>query len=221
MDWSGRRRETRTCVRVLLCTPPLLIRQALSRVLSAPSHFRLVGEVATATEAVRWALQLTPDVIVLDEHLEPLRGIHAATAIQTAAPNLKLLLLADTGHAGRPPLARGGATRISMRNSAEALIGLCAQLASGNPAHDVPWAPSGDFEPLLPALGMEPALTSGERELLGQLMLGCTNRQIACDLECSEQTVARHLTRLYAKLEVRGRTQAAIYAVRHGLTVPR
>lgn len=207
-------------VRVLVCTPQLMVRQALTAVLASSPRLRVVGDVGTGKDALRWSLEVRPDITLLDSLLSPLDGVHAATAIHAEDPGLKLVTLRDDD-VDLGDLDDGGAAaaaRVSKRLSTHALVDVLLRVADGEAPGDVPEVVPGPPTPV--AATTASGLKDSERVLLELLVGGSDNRVLAERLGCSEKTVRNRLSDLYAKLHLHNRTQAALYAVRSGLVDP-
>lgn len=207
-------------VRVLVCSPQLMVRQALTTVLAASPRLRVVGDVGSGKEALRWALEVRPDVTLLDSLLSPVDGVHAATAIHEEEPSLRLVTLRDDdGDLGELDDGGGVAVaRVSKRVGTHALVEVLMRVADGEEPGDVPELPAQSAAPVVSARA--PGLKDSERVLLELLVGGGDNRVLAEHLGCSEKTVRNRLSDLYAKLHLRNRTQAALYAIRSGLVDP-
>lgn len=205
---------------VLIADDHTLFRQGLRRVLEMEG-FSVVGEAASADQAVEMATRLRPDVVVLDVSM-PGGGLEATARLKGSFPDLGVVVL--TMHEDQEYMIRAlraGANSylvkdIDSRNLAEAiraavegrpylhpkLAGLALmELARG----DRPAKPAG------------PALTERELEVLRLVGQGASNREIATSLFISEKTAKNHLTHIFEKLGVSDRTQAALWAVRAGL----
>ncbi|MEJ2289214.1 MAG: response regulator transcription factor [Deinococcales bacterium] len=201
-------------VRVLLGAPQLMMRQALTAVLGTQRSLRIVGDVGSGKDALRWALEVRPDITVLDEALALVDGVHAAVAIHAEDPLLKLVLLTDgfAGSVDEAEMEAATAARVSKRLSTQALVDVLARVAAGERPGDV-----SDSVPRTlprPAEGRLQGLKPSERALLELLVDGSDNRVLADRLGCTEKTVRNRLSDLYAKLHLRNRTQAALYAIR-------
>ena len=204
-------------VRILVCTPQLMVRQALTAVLDVSVRLRVVGDVGSGKDALRWALEVRPDVTLLDALLSPVDGVHAATAIHREDPSLKLVTLRDDGY-DYGDLDDGGrvaAARVAKRLSTRALVEVLLRVADGEAPGDVPELAPATRAPVIGRVA--PGLKDSERVLLELLVGGNDNRMLADRLGCSEKTVRNRLSDLYAKLHLHNRTQAALYAIRSGL----
>lgn len=217
---ARRQKEPTKPVRVLLCVRHRLERQAMAAVLSAARTLRLVGEVGGSVDALRWTLLLKPDVVLLDDQLTPLHGVHPAAVIQVEVPTLKLVLLSDgpPHTAYRCCLDPRTATCISKRETGEALVELLLRVNNGEHPDGMTSPAAIDRQSSI--AHAERGLTAPEVKLLRLLTGGISNRELAHVLGCTERSICGRLTRLYAKLKVRNRTEAAIYAFRWGLIAP-
>ncbi|MEJ2667356.1 MAG: response regulator transcription factor [Deinococcales bacterium] len=207
-------------VRMLVGTPQLMVRQALTTVLAASPRLRVVGDVGSGKDALRWALEVRPDITLLDAALSPVDGVHAATAIHAEDPALRLVTLRDDdGDLGDVDDGGGvAAAQVSKRLGTSALIDVLLRVADGEEPGEVPERAPGAQVPAVTAAarGLKPA----ERALLELLVGGSDNRVLAERLGCSEKTIRNRLSDLYAKLHLHNRTQAALYAIRSGLVDP-
>lgn len=208
-------------VRVLVGAPQLMLRQALTAVLGTHPRLRMVGDVGSGKDALRWALEVRPDVTVLDEALSSVDGSHPASAIHAEAPDLQLVILSDGVNelVDAADYEAALAARVSKRLSTHALIDVVLRVAGGERPGHVP-----DRMEARPARPVELSggerLKASERVLLELLVEGSDNRMLAERLGCTEKTIRNRLSDLYAKLHLRNRTQAALYAVRTGLVDP-
>jgi DNA-binding NarL/FixJ family response regulator len=206
-------------VRVLLGAPQLMMRQALTAALGGHTRLRVVGDVGNGKDALRWALEVRPDITLLDQSLGPVDGVHAAFAIHTEDPALKLVLLSD-GYVDPAEVAElepVTAARVSKRLGMMALVDVLVRVAEGERPGKVP---AGVVAAPLPVASPGHRLKPSEQVLLELLVDGNDNRLMAERLGCTEKTVRNRLSDLYAKLNLHNRTQAALYAIRTGLVDP-
>lgn len=221
MGYAVRRNATTSTaqVRVLLGAPQLMLRQALIAVLGEQPRLRVVGDVGTGKDVLRWALEVRPDVTVLDERLDRVDGVHPAVALHQEDPSLAMVLLSDeVPDPDDDELAGAVAARVSKCLSTQALVEVLLRAARGERPGDVPLRPRAVAAPR-PRRSHD-GLKASERVLLELLVGGSDNRVLAERLGCSEKTVRNRLSDLYAKLHLRNRTQAALYAIRVGLVDP-
>jgi DNA-binding NarL/FixJ family response regulator len=204
-------------IRVLLADDHGVIRDGLGRLISALEDVELVAVVADGAEAVERCAVLTPDVVLMDLDMPVLDGIEATKRIVAAHPRTAVVVL--TSFSDRP--------RIMGALEAGACGYLLKDVDAGEVADGIRAAARGE-SPLDPraARAMLDArsapdplagLSEREREVLALLVEGLPNKLIARRLEISEKTVKSHLTRIFRELRVTDRTQAALWAERHGV----
>lgn len=217
---AHRQARAATQVRVLLGAPQLMMRQALTAVLSDHKRLRVVGDVGSGKDALRWALEVRPDITLLDSNLGLVDGVHASFAIHAEDPGLRLVLLSDgyTDRAEAAELEAITAARVSKRLSMQALVDVLLRVSQGERPGNVAGGPVTASPPILATAGS--GLKPSERALLELLVDGSDNRVLAERLGCTEKTVRNRLSDLYAKLNLHNRTQAALYAIRTGLVEP-
>jgi RNA polymerase sigma factor (sigma-70 family) len=212
-------------VRILICDDHPLFRQGLRRVLETVADFVVVGEVERGDDVLPAVRTTQPDVAVLDVELPGGSGIAAAEHLQAEAPGVRVLMLSGFGEPTRVRAAfRGGAGGYVLKNaSAPEIIEAIRQVAAGRTA----LAPSV-AEAVAASLRVEPeeermrqrlaTLTEREREVLRLAAEGASNARIGKRLFISEGTVKNHVSHILRKLDLEDRTQAAVAAVRYGLT---
>jgi len=204
-------------IRVLLADDHGVIRDGLGRLIGGLEDVELVGTASDGAEAVRQATALQPDVVLMDLDMPVLDGIEATRRIVAERPGSAVLVL--TAFSDR--------SRILGALEAGACGYLLKDAASEDVAEGIRAAARGE-SPLDPRAARtvlsarsEPdplaGLSSREREVLDLLVEGLPNKLIARRLEISEKTVKSHLTRIFRELDVTDRTQAALWAERHGL----
>jgi DNA-binding NarL/FixJ family response regulator len=204
-------------ITVLLADDHGVIREGLGRLIDALDDIELVGTASDGAEAVERAAEVRPDVVLMDLDMPEMDGIEATRRITGARPETAVLVL--TSFSDRP--------RILGAMDAGACGYLLKDASSNDVADGIRSAARGEA-PLDPRAARtilnaraEPdplgALSAREREVLALLVEGLANKVIARRLEISEKTVKSHLTRIFRELEVTDRTQAALWAERHGL----
>jgi DNA-binding NarL/FixJ family response regulator len=218
-------------VRVLLVDDQELLRVGFRMVLDAHDGITVVGEAGDGDEAIRETARLAPDVVLIDVRMPGTDGIQATRVITQNHPNSRVLILTtfdldEHAFAG----LRAGASGFLLKDVPPAeLVSAIRSVASGDAvvAPRVTRRLLESFAERLPDLhsgtGPDPRierLTDREREVLGQLALGLTNLEIASELCLSEATVKTHVGRILAKLDLRDRVQAVIFAYETRLIRP-
>jgi DNA-binding NarL/FixJ family response regulator len=218
-------------IRVCLADDQTLLREGLWRLLELSPDVRVVAQACDGEQTVRAVLDTRPDVLLLDLRMPGLGGLdvlRALSALRCLPPTLVLTSFEDpealrqTVRAGAlgyllkdvPLDALLSAVRTAARGESVARPALSeharAHLLATNAASERPKAGSACAE-------AEPALTPREREVLGLLASGCSNREVADTLTLREGTVKNHVSNILLKLDVRDRTQAVLRALEMGV----
>ena len=203
-------------IRVVLADDHGVVRDGLGRLISALDDVELVGLAADGEEAVQRCREARPDVVLMDLDMPRVDGIEATRRILADRPETAVLVL--TSFSDRP--------RIVGAMDAGACGYLLKDVAADEVAEGIRAAARGE-SPLDPRAARtilsarsEPdpvaGLSEREREVLGLLVEGLPNKLIARRLGISEKTVKSHLTRVFRAIGVTDRTQAALWAERHG-----
>jgi DNA-binding NarL/FixJ family response regulator len=219
-------------IRVLLADDQALLRHGFNMIIDAQNDMEIVGEASDGAQAIARAGTLRPDVVLMDIRMPGTDGIEATRRIAAQQPDVKVLILTtfDLDEYAFNGL-RAGASGFLLKNvrTEELLAGIRA-VAGG----DAVLAPSttrrlldtyaSTFE-AAPKAGVPPAdvlaaLTQRERQIFTEMASGCTNQEIAHRFTLSETTVKTHVTRVLAKLNLRDRIQAVIFAYENGLSTP-
>lgn len=208
-------------IRVLVADDHSVVRQGLRMFLLVQPDMELVGEAQNGREAVALVGTLAPDVVLMDLLMPMMNGIEATAAIKAARPETQILVLTTFLEDERVAEAiQAGAVGFLLKEiEAEELVKAVRGAARGEPQLHP------DAARMLMGLATRPRaaaeqpsiLTDREREVIALLAEGLSNKQIARDLSISETTVKGHVANILGKLELTDRTQAAVYAVRHGL----
>ncbi len=213
-------------IRVFLVDDHTVVRQGLRLILEDATDMTVVGEAATAQEALHRVPAAQPDVILLDIHLPDQSGVAIARDLHRLVPTTRILILtvSDRHDDVFEALQAGARGYILKSASADEVIAAIRQVMSGGVVlpPDVAARLVEDLtqETTAGSPTQEP-LTAREREVLRYLAGGLSNKEIAHQLGISENTVKSHVRHILAKLNVRSRVEAATYAVRMGLVPER
>lgn len=204
-------------IRVLLADDHGVIRDGLGRLISALDDVELVAVVADGAQAVEASARSSPDVVLMDLDMPVLDGIEATKRIVAAQPHIAVLVL--TSFSDRPRIMgalEAGACGYLLKDvDADAVAEGIRAAARG----ESPLDPRAARTILDARSAPDPlaGLSEREREVLALLVAGLPNKLIARRLQISEKTVKSHLTRIFRELDVTDRTQAALWAERHGV----
>lgn len=212
-------------IRLLLVDDQYLVREGIASLLELDDSVDVVGTAANGREAVDRALELNPDVILMDIRMPELNGVEATAQIKAQLPSGQVIMLTtfdDEEFVVQSLLA--GACGYLMKDippqdlivairSAHAGVYQLAPEVAGRLVGSLQANTNATKKP-----PPDPSLTSRELEVLGLLAKGASNKEIAKTFAVSEGTVKNHVSNILMRLALRDRTQAAVYAVEHGLS---
>jgi DNA-binding NarL/FixJ family response regulator len=202
---------------VLVVDDHPVLRNGLAQLLEQADGIELVGLAADGAEGVELALDGSPDVVLMDLEMPGLDGIEATRRIKASREHTQVVVLTSFSDRARilDALDAGAAGYLLKDADPEELLRGIRAAAAG----DAPLAPRAASELLAERHEARPAagLTPREREVLAMVAEGLPNKLIARRLEISEKTVKAHLTRIFERIGVSDRTQAALWAQRHRL----
>jgi two-component system, NarL family, response regulator LiaR len=205
-------------IRVLLVDDHRMVREGLAVFLQVSDDLELAGEAEDGAEAVEQCERLQPDVVLMDLKMPRMDGATATRLITERFPGIRVVALTSFQEEGLVESAlQAGAISYLLKNvSAEALGEAIRSAAAGRPT----LAPEAAQDLVRSATkGPQPGsdLTPREREVLGLMVRGMSNKEIAQDLVVSQSTAKFHVSRILAKLGASGRTEAVTIALHHGL----
>jgi len=211
-------------IKVLIADDHHVVRRGLLFFLKTQKDINVVGEATNGREAVELTATLRPDIVLMDLVMPEMDGIQATKRIKEKFPETQVLMLtsfSDRDHV--IPAIEAGAAGYQLKDiEPDDLVESIRKLMRGeNTIH--PSATSQlmkDREPKVDPPHKLYPLTPREQDVLFELTKGKSNREIASSLFVTEKTVKTHISNIFSKLHVQDRTQAALYAVKHGLTEP-
>ena len=205
-------------ISVLIVDDHEVVRQGLRTFLELHDDIEIVGEASEGATAVDLVDGLRPDVVLMDLVMPGLDGVVATRRALELSPDTKVIVL--TSFAGDQqvfPAIQAGATSYLLKDvSPEELVASIRAVHRGEPRLHPDVA-----RRLMSAMRQAPTgldqLTKREREIVRLVAQGCSNRDIAKEFFISEKTVKTHVSHALAKLDLKDRTQLAIFAIKHGL----
>lgn len=207
-------------LRILIVDDHGIVREGLRAYLELEGDIVVVGEAGDGREAVRRTRELRPDVVLMDLVMPNMDGVDATRAIKQEFPDTHVIVLTSFVDDDKVvPAIKAGATSyllkdVAATDLARAIRGAYAGQAQLHP--DVARRLMQQVTaPRRPDAAAE--LTEREREVLALIAGGRSNKEIARELIVSERTVKGHVSNILGKLGLQDRTQAALFAVRHGL----
>jgi DNA-binding NarL/FixJ family response regulator len=211
--------------RVLVADDHAIVRQGLRAILDAESHIEVVGEAADGREAVRKALTLVPDVVIMDVSMPRMNGLEATARIVKESPSIKVVAL--TMHSSEEyvySLLKAGAKGYMLKESvsSDLVDAIRAVMGGGTYLHPAISTKVVDGFLKRPTAksraGTLEILTPREREILQLIAEGHTNKEIAALLVLSVKTIENHRTRIMDRLEIHNVAGLTRYAIGHGIS---
>ena len=196
-------------IRVLIADDHTIVRIGLRTLLAAEDDIEVVGEAKNGEMAVREAMRLSPDVVIMDLMMPKMDGAEATAALHEKLPGTKVIILTTFGSSdGIAHAIESGASGALMKTADDAaLISTIRSVASGKTVI------SPDIKRLLAEDPPIPVLTSRQTEVLQSMMRGLTNRDIAKQLGIRQDGVNEHVAAILAKIGAANRTEAVAIAL--------
>ena len=209
-------------IRILIADDHPLFREGVAQSLAGEPGFTVVGQAGSGEEAFLLVGDLLPDVLLLDVTMPGDGGIVTAGKVAAAWPVVRIMMLTvsedqDTLMAALKAGARGyvlkGVTARDLANAVRVVAGgdiYISPALAGGILFELTASKQAAADPLT-------ALTDRERDILGLVAEGLTNREIGEHLHLAEKTIKHYMTNVLQKLQVRSRVEAALLAQKHGL----
>ena len=229
---NGKKTSAGGKIRVLIVDDHAMVRQGLRTFLELQDTsvlpIEVVGEAANGLEAVKAAQTTQPDIVLLDLVMPEMDGIQATSRILDGSPHTRVIILTSFGEEDKVmPAIRAGAQGYLLKDiPPDELVQAVREVHLGRVqlhpevAKKLMAAVAANEEPPArrAAATSEDGLTEREHEVLRLIADGMNNHDIAEKLVISEKTVKTHVSSILGKLHLDDRTQAAVYALRHGLS---
>ncbi|KMM36128.1 response regulator transcription factor [Guptibacillus hwajinpoensis] len=207
-------------MKLLLADDHLLVRKGLRLFLQSQPDIEIVGEASTGLEAVTLAKQLQPDVVLMDLIMPEMDGIEATKQLKQKYPGMKIIILtsfSDQDHV--LPAIRAGAEGYQLKDIDPDELIYTIRAAYSGKRHLHPLATDQLMSHMTETKKDEKeprfeTLTKRERDVLREITLGKSNKEIASTLYITEKTVKTHVSSILSKLDVHDRTQAALLATK-------
>ena len=212
--------ETEDVIRIVIVDDHAIVREGLRTLLGDEAEIEIVGEAGDGEDAIALVNALNPDVVLMDVMLPSISGVRAAAALKNAGSTAKVVLLTSS---------LGDDLRLQEAIDAGVMGYLLKDVSKGELLWSIQSAHRGApvFHPAVQKQLLRRAagdrlphedLTRRECDILKEIARGKSNKAIAYDLKLTEGTVKGYVSVVLSKLGVDDRTQAALYAVKHGLT---
>lgn len=210
-------------IKVLLVDDHEMVRIGLAAVLNTEEGIEVVGEASNGMEGIRLATAYQPDVVLMDLVMEGMDGVETTRKIMELYPDCRVIVLTSfLDDSKMYPVIEAGAFSYLLKTSRATEIADAIRAAARGQSvleQQVAAKMMNRFrQPKVEAkAALHEQLTEREMEVLLRLARGMSNQEIAEDLFIGIKTVKFHVTNIFTKLHVDDRTQAAIYAHKHGL----
>lgn len=209
-------------IRILVADDHAVVREGISALIRTEADMEIIGEAGDGVEAVTKAVGLRPDVILLDLMMPRKDGLTAIREIKQANPEARILVLTSFSEDDLLfPAIKSGALGYLLKDTSPGdLIRAIREVHHGQSSLHPAIARKlvGEIQQPLRAPLTEDPLTEREVEILTLVAQGLPNQEIADRLVLSERTVRTHMTNILSKLHLANRTQAALYALRKGMS---
>ncbi len=220
-------------IRILLVDDHAMVRRGMRDFLALHDDLEIVGEAADGAAAIEQAAALRPDVVVMDLLMPGVDGIDATARIKAADPDIEIVAITSFVEEARIVAAlEAGASGFLLKDAEADELAAAIRAAASGEVHLDP-AVAGIVARRMRSRASGAAgtgvgsdgdalggLTARERDVLGAVARGLSNRAIADELGITERTARTHVSNILAKLGLASRTQAALLAVQHGLDRP-
>ncbi|MHB2019159.1 MAG: response regulator [Candidatus Xenobia bacterium] len=204
-------------IRVLIVDDHSVVRQGLRMFLALDANIEVVGEAANGEEALRQIAALQPDVVLMDLLMPVMDGLTAIAQSRSRHSEVEIIALTSVlEDASVVRAVRAGAIGYLLKDTQSDALCRAIEAAAAGQVQLAPEAAAFLLKEVRMPDSPEP-LTEREREVLGLLARGASNKDIAAALVVGEKTVKTHVSNVLSKLGVQSRTQAALWAVKNGL----
>ena len=212
---------TEPTIKVLIADDHPIVREGLATVVSQEKDLEVVAQACNGVEAVSRAKEMRPDVILMDLQMPEMDGVEATKKIKNELPDIPVIILTtyDTDEYIFGGIEAGARAYLLKDSSPAEVLGAIRAVHRG----ESPIQPSVATRLLdrVSQLAQDPppgpALSDRELEVLTLISAGAANKEIAAELFIAESTVKTHVIRIFNKLGVRDRTEAAMEAARRGI----
>jgi NarL family two-component system response regulator LiaR len=209
-------------IRLVIADDHAVVREGLRSFIETEKGLEIIGEAGNGREAVDLVTRLNPDVVLMDLVMPEMNGVEAIEKIRKLMTDVRVLVLTSFAEDEQVFAAvKAGAHGYLLKDSSpKQLLRAIRDVAEGLPSMDPTVARKliQEVQRTSELPPTEEPLSERELDVLRHLAHGLSNQQIGDELFISERTVRTHVSNILAKLHLANRTQAALYALREGIT---
>lgn len=211
-------------IRILVVEDQNIVREGMVAILSLQADMEIVGEAENGIQAVQLARKTKPDVVLLDMVMPKQDGLTTIPKLKEISPNIRILVLSSFAQSSQVYQAiKTGALGYLLKDTPRVqLLQAIREVARGQASlqPSIAMKVISDFEkPNVSSNLSNEHLTQREMETLRLIARGLSNQEIANTMVVNERTIAKYVSSILNKLHLANRTQAALYALREGLTL--
>jgi DNA-binding NarL/FixJ family response regulator len=210
-------------VRILVADDHDVVRMGVRLLLESQPGWTVCGEARTGREAVAKAVELRPDLVVLDVSMPELNGVEVTRQIRRSMPtSILIVTMYDSERMARAAIEAGASGYLSKADAGQVLVEAVHALLGNKTFISERVQLTDGIVTSRPAASVTPseALTPREREVLQLLAEGKSNKEVAVALEISPKTVETHRARIFAKLHLHSMNELVRYAIRNQVIEP-
>ena len=197
-------------IKVLIADDHTIVRAGLTALLGTEKDIEVVGEAKNGAEAVSNAVELNPDIVIMDLMMPKMDGVEATKELLRKAPSVKTILLTTYGTSdGIAHALRAGARGAVLKNADNSELAKAIRIVAQGGDYISP-----DIRQQLAADPPVPDLTPRQSEILESMVKGLTDRDIAQQLRLSPESVSEHVGAIRQKIGAANRTEAVAIAMR-------
>lgn len=207
-------------IRVMLVDDHTVLRDGLKSIFDLEGDIEVVGEAVNGNEVIGKIAETKPDVVLMDINLPDMSGVDVTALVKSRFPSCKILVLTMYSHDEYFMSAiRSGADGYLLKDvpSREVVEAIRTVARGESVVHPSLTKRLLDFHKRQTRSRVTTELTERESEILGCLVDGLSNKEVAEQLGISDKTVKIHVSNIFKKLKVKSRSQAVIYAIQHQL----
>ncbi|MGE5380702.1 MAG: response regulator [Methylocystaceae bacterium] len=206
-------------IKVVIADDHALVRDGMAKLMELNSRIKVVAVAGNGEEAIECCRRTLPDIVLMDVNMPGVDGVQATRVIKREMPQIKIIAVTIYEDEQVVEMVKAGVSAYVLKDvPGEELMSTIMKVIEGNVVIH-PRVANRVIKELNRVEQRRPEfqLTRRERVILDCLVKGLANKEMAAAMDISEKTVKNHLTSIFRKLDVKDRTQAAVFAIKNGL----